>query len=97
VPTATASDNAYHAIQNTFNDTGSTSNAYVDGSATANALGGVTSPINGPIFIGSNTVPGGFFTGLLLEVGIWPLDFTVSSRQSLMNTNQHSSASGYNF
>jgi hypothetical protein len=97
VPTATASDSAFHAIQDTFNNAGGTSAFYIDGTSTSATLGANTLAINNAIHVGSNFGGSGFFTGQLAEVGIWPVDFTVSSRQSNMNTNQHSAANGYNF
>lgn len=90
--TATASDSAFHALQGTAN--GASSAIMVDGSdTTGNA--GVNSYTGGSSRFGRGS--GGFTPdGIIMEAGIWPSAFSAGNRTSL-NTNQHSSTSGYNF
>lgn len=95
VQTATANDNASHAMQTLFN--GASSSFYIDGSLT-NMAGspGASSIAAANIGIGSqNTCGGNFWTGNWFETGVWNGD--KSANNSTMNSNQHSATSGWNF
>jgi hypothetical protein len=95
IPTEAATDNVFHSNQATFNNAGGTSAQYIDGTAAAGSIGGSVT-VNAAIHVGQNSSGVNNTVSELMEIGIWPLDFTVSSRQPNMNTNQHG-ANGYNF
>lgn len=82
---ATASDNAFHAIQALFD---TTCNLYIDGGGNTGACG--SDPVqNGATFrIGSNFSASGY-TGKVLEAGLWSVGFSAGNLTS-MNSNQHS-------
>lgn len=92
---ANISDSNWHAINSTYN--GASSVLFCGGTAGTNCSAGGTS---NPISPGANTLPSGntyqlghnsganFLSGDIGEAGIWPLDFTASSRQTNMNANQ---------
>ncbi len=96
IPTASATDSAFHSNQGVFNNAGGTSSFYIDGSATTASLGGAVTITSGHIWVGANVASAAIITGEVMEAGLWNLDFTVSSRRNNMDTNQHG-ANGYNF
>jgi hypothetical protein len=81
---ATATDGAFHAIQDTYNST--TSEIYVDGSGTTVNIGGTTG-LSNKFEIGAG---GGTnnFKGYFTEVGAWAGAFSSGNKSSL-NSNQH--------
>lgn len=88
VPTATASDGAFHAIQAVFNN--ASSDIYVDGSTNPSNLGsstgmdGASSIVLLTADIGSQPMEGQFS-----ELWCWGSAFS-SGQKSSMNSNQHS-------
>lgn len=83
-------DSNWHAFQATFNGTSSV--LFCGGSAGTNCSNGGTSNSISP---GSNVMNSGVtvnigttLSGTYTESGVWNLDFTLSSRQSDMNSNQ---------
>lgn len=93
VVTATATEASIHAVQNTIFNGGTSSSIYVDGSNTNTLNAGGTAP-SGNIQIGG-AAGGQPLTGVFYEVGLWFSD--QSANNSAMNTNQHSSSSGWGF
>lgn len=91
----TVADNTFHAGQFIFN--GASSAGYIDGTNTPGNAG-TNAPSSTQLII-SGTVSIGRWTGTLAELGYWQAAFTTGGggQASLMNTNQHSSANGYNF
>lgn len=87
-------DNSWHAFNATYN--GASSVLFCGGSAGAGCSNvGTSNPISpGTNVTGGSTYQIGqvtgatFLTGDLVELGVWYLDFTASSRQSNMNANQ---------
>lgn len=83
--TAAATDNAWHAVNDTFN--GATSTLYVDGSATA--LNPGTSPMSDTPEFGSHRSSSQFLTGAVTEGGINSNLFNTGGIQASVNSNQH--------
>ena len=90
--TATASDNAFHAFQMAVNTTGT---VVVDGAATTGSLGTVGLSAT-PLRMMSANGGGASLTGIVMEAGMWPVEFNATQYGNL-NTNQHGATSGYNF
>ena len=80
VPTATANDNAFHAMQFIVN--GASGSFYIDGSSTAASTGSNTMSST-VLQLNGNTG----FTGTVCEMAIYGADET--SNASAMNSNQH--------
>lgn len=92
VTNATATDNAFHAMQTAFN--GASSFIYVDGTLTnANTSPGSTGL--GSHFILLNDIYNLFLSGPVCEMGVWSVAFT-SGNYTGLNSNQHGT-NGYNF
>lgn len=82
---ASATDNAFHAIQ--FNFQGASGNFYIDGANTNVAGSTGTTSMTAGFSIGTG---GGFFlTGVVCEIALYPAN--ENANQSTMNTNQHGS------
>lgn len=94
VPQATATDGAFHALQFNLSNVAATSSVYVDGSANAISLG-AAGGFTGSPQVGANA-GGSIINGIICEMAIYPLDFSLSGRQAAANSNQHGS-NGYNF
>lgn len=86
IPTASASDNAYHAVQFIIN--AASSSFYIDGSSSAVSLT-VTGPGAAPMGVGPANGVGNNFVGNLAEAGYWAVGFS-GAQQTNMNSNQHS-------
>jgi hypothetical protein len=82
IGTATANDDATHAMQCIVN--GASSVAYIDGSSNSVNAGGGTLTGNFGYGNGGNILTGNFFEG-----GFWAGAFS-GGNQSAMNSNQHS-------
>ena len=83
VPTASASDNAFHAVQNYISGSGASNldSIYVDGTNTGGLNAGTSVP-TGSVIVGDTAM-----NGYILEVGLWGSDQT--SHNSAVNSNQH--------
>jgi hypothetical protein len=92
---ATATDNAFHAGQFIIN--GASSASFFDGVNTTGNAGAFTASGAQLLFGGASV--GSFCTCSIAEIGVWTSAFTTGGggQADLMNTNQHSSANGYNF
>lgn len=95
---STVSDTTNHAGQFIYN--GASSARYVDGVSGTGSAG--TNTLTGNIiYLGGSS---GGYSGYVSEIGFWSSDFSSgvscasqSACATDMNTNQHSSANGYNF
>jgi hypothetical protein len=83
IPSASAADNAPHAMQFIVN--GATGSFFIDGVSTAVGSNPGPGPITGNLDVGgnANNLAGNFFEG-----GFWAFGFS-GAQQSSMNTNQH--------
>jgi hypothetical protein len=90
LPTATATDGVFHAVQTIWN--GASSVLYVDGSSTTTASTPGTNSLGITLSIGGSS---SLLTGCVAEVSLWNAAFS-GANNSTMNTNQHST-SGWNF
>lgn len=88
VSTATASDSAFHSL---IGLSGSPGSITVDGSTTTGSTQGTVTAEPMRLCRSANTAVS--MDGIIMEGGVWPSTITPST----MNTNQHSSANGYNF
>ena len=84
--TATASDNAVHAIQTLLN--GASSQLAIDGSTTTGAAGANGMATGGGNLMGVGGCPCNAFTGQWFEGGWWSGD--KSANYATLNSNQHS-------
>lgn len=92
--TAAATDNSFHAVQTVLN--GASSVVTVDASDTTGTVVGNYSAETIHLGAGGGGCAAAAMTGIIMEGGMWPAGFTSGNRTSL-NSNQHSSTSGYNF
>jgi hypothetical protein len=83
IPLASASDNAFHAVQNYISGAGASNldSIYVDGVNTGGLNAGTSVP-TGSVVVGDTAM-----NGYILEAGLWGSDQT--SKNSAMNSNQH--------
>lgn len=93
LPSVSAVDNAFHAVQNVFNN--ASSDIYVDGGANVSDIG-TTNGLSGQFAIGGDTCGSNSATGYIAEVGVWAGAWN-STQKGNMNSNQHSATNGYNF
>lgn len=90
--TASATDNAFHAIQGVINS--SVGALYVDGASTA-STGSQVNNLARPLVLGANSSgTGRQLTGSIFEAGLWILASS-AGQQAAMNTNQHAIGGGW--
>lgn len=88
VQAAPAVENAFHAVQSAFASGGAGSTIYVDG--VSSAINPGTAGFNGkaPTIGGADSTPTNPLTGVVLRVGLWPVQFS-GSENSNLNSNAH--------
>lgn len=87
IPTATASDATWHAIQGVYANPVTAADVNVDGVVTTGDIGALATGGTGTIEFGS--VSGGqLFKGTAVEAGMWKAEFTTGNRTA-MSANQH--------
>lgn len=84
-PTATASNSAFHAIQNIFNGGSLASTINVDGAATAVSTG--TTAVSAATTLSTGFLCGNALLGNIYEFGLWASGFN-PTQQGNMHTNQ---------
>ena len=90
VPTATASDGAYHSTQSVFNDTGAgtASTIVVDSTATAGSLGATTGfNANSTLIVGQFS-GSDQFQGFINQIGLWGAAFTGTQSTNLCHNDR---------